>query len=541
MAIEGVKHTCDKTWGITGYHIRNTFFVNALQIASDKKGIETRFTLHPRGTIANDQAQWQEFRLLFYRENIWTECCRGEIKLELRSTDDMSLDESNARKIVERHERRLKATSTGSKQLDSSKFYKLLRRSGADYGPSFQRLDKVLFDGKGHVTADLQSCKWRQQTDTHRASRHMLHPATVDALFQLPLPALDEGSSEVLPTMVPTYLRKFWLSSEMVASGEETSFSASAMSQNNGYRGIKSSIIALNVDRLEPRVIMEGYETTFVTSAHKHARPSTYIRQLCCAMEWKPDIDLMTNEQISQYCERSRPQNEPPVQFYRDLSLAIRLFITETLASLKDMPCRLEPHLQQHVRWMERQVELATLGHFPIDQSDWPKFVNDRHLQQSLKQRVMDYSEEGKLFITVGQNLTQILRRQVDPLDLLFKDNLAGAFYEETVSNSHVSGPLKAYLDALVHKNPSMKFLEIGAGTGGMTVSCLHSLWNGMSLRCEQYDYTDISAGFFPKAEAKFAKYIHRMSFRTLDVDVEPVAQGFEESTYDVLIASNVS
>ena len=540
MAIEGVKQTCDKSWDITGYHIRNTFFVNAVQIVSNK-GIETRFSLSPPRTMASDPAPWQGFRLLMYRDNAWIECCHGEVKLELGSTDDISLDESTARMIVERHLRRLKATSIASKQLDSTNFYELLRRSGADYGPSFQRLDKVLFDGKGHVTADLRSYKWRRQTDINRASPDMLHPAALDALFQLPLPAFDERSSGILPTMVPTYLRKLWLSSEMIASGEETSFSASAMSQINGYRGTKSSITALNMGKQEPRVIMEGYETTFVTSARKPAHPSTYIRQLCCAIDWKPDLDLMTNEQVSQYCERSRPQEEPPVQFYRDLSLAVRLFITETLESLKDMPCRLEPYLQQYVRWMEHQVELAALGDFPIDQSDWPKLVNDKHLQRILIQRIMDYSEEGKLFMNVGQNLTPTLRRQIDPLDLLFTDNLAGAYYEETISNPHVSRPLEAYLDALVHKNPSMKFLEVGAGTGGATGPCLSVLWNGNSWRCEQYDYTDISPGFFSKAEAKFAKYTHRMNFRTLDVDLDPVAQGFQESTYDVIIASNVS
>lgn len=541
MAIEGVKHTRNKSSKINGYHIRNTFFSNALQIVPNSKGIETRFSLSRTRTTANDQGPWYGFQLLMYRENAWIECCHGEVKLEHVPTDEIFSDDSNTRRIIKHHERRLSATYRACKELNSMEFYELLRRSGADYGPSFQLLDKVLFDAKGHVKADLQSCEWRPQTDIHRPSPHMLHPATLDALFQLPPPALHEGSSEVLPTLVPTYLRNFWVSSEMIDYGEEGSYSASAKSNFNGYRGTESSIIALHLGKHEPRVVIEGYQTTFVTSAQKPANPLTHIRQLCCAMDWKPDIDLMTDEQISQYCERSKPQEEPPVQFYRDLSLAVRLFITETLESLKNMPCKLEPHLIHFVRWMERQVELATVGDFPTDQTDWPKLANDKQLQQIVIHRVKHHNEEGKMFMTMGQYLMPILRGQIDPLDILFKDDLAGAYYEATFSNPHASGPLKSYLDLLVHKNPSMKFLEIGAGTGGATVSCLDSLWNGNFLRCEQYDYTDISPGFFSKAEAKFARYTSRMNFRALNVDLDPVAQGFQDSTYDVIIAANVS
>ena len=51
--------------------------------------------------------------------------------------------------------------------------------------------------------------------------------------------------------------------------------------------------------------------------------------------------------------------------------------------------------------------------------------------------------------------------------------------------------------------------------------------------------YTDISSGFFPAAKERF-KLFSNIEFATLDVNKDPVAQGFEEGEFDLIIAANV-
>lgn len=52
--------------------------------------------------------------------------------------------------------------------------------------------------------------------------------------------------------------------------------------------------------------------------------------------------------------------------------------------------------------------------------------------------------------------------------------------------------------------------------------------------------YTDISPGFFEKAQERFADYASVMKYKKLDLEEDPIPQGFEEGSYDVVIAGNV-
>lgn len=58
--------------------------------------------------------------------------------------------------------------------------------------------------------------------------------------------------------------------------------------------------------------------------------------------------------------------------------------------------------------------------------------------------------------------------------------------------------------------------------------------------RIAEYMYTDISPGFFEKAQERFADYANVMKYKKLDLEEDPIPQGFEEGSYDVVIAGNV-
>lgn len=542
MAIEAIKQVCDKDRQIMGYRIRNTSFLKALQITSNTDGVETRFSLSlPRNTTGY-QAPWYDFRLFVQEDNNWVECCYGQIQVEYDQSKGGFCGEGRVERVAERFKRRLSAIPSMSNHiLDPAKLYELLRHTGADYGAIFRTLNKIRFDEKGNAVAEVRSCKWSTQSNSHYKTAVMIHPATLDAVFQLPFVALSVGGSRGLPTMVPTHVRKLWVSSALLDCSKEPTFNASTRSQINGYRGAESSVIAVSADGSEPRILLEGYETTFVTNMKKRVKTRSSMRQLCCAMDWKPDIDLMAREEILQYCEQSRPQEEPPVQFYRDLAVAIRSFITDSLDSLKGEPIELEPHLKRYVHWMKLQIDRATTGELPIAQTEWPKLASDAKYRQTIIDRVERFNKEGRFFMTVGRDIMRIIRGEVDPLDIFSMDSVASDYCEEVFSRSHMYAPFEAYLVAAAHKNPSMKILEIGAGTGGATAPCLRTLSSGGFLRWAEYDYTDISPSFFPMVQEKFEPYIGRMRFRTLDVDVDPSQQGFKESEYDLIIAASVT
>ncbi len=146
---------------------------------------------------------------------------------------------------------------------------------------------------------------------------------------------------------------------------------------------------------------------------------------------------------------------------------------------------------------------------------------------------------EVGLFRRSGAALADVLRGQADPLTLLFSSG------EPTAADLYLKAPVakaanQMLADAvrkLVAELPEgrrLRVLEVGAGTGSATASVLPE------LPAEQFDYTytDISAGFFAEAEARFGN--DSIAYRPLDIEKDPIAHGFDSHGYDLLIASNV-
>ena len=56
----------------------------------------------------------------------------------------------------------------------------------------------------------------------------------------------------------------------------------------------------------------------------------------------------------------------------------------------------------------------------------------------------------------------------------------------------------------------------------------------------EKYDFTDVSSGFFERSRSRLQKWDSSIAYKVLDIDKDPIDQGFAEESYDLIIASNV-
>ena len=150
-------------------------------------------------------------------------------------------------------------------------------------------------------------------------------------------------------------------------------------------------------------------------------------------------------------------------------------------------------------------------------------------------------STEIGLFRRNGDALAEVLTGSEDPLTLLFSSG------EPTAADLYLKAPVARAANrmlgdavrALVAGLPAgrqLRVIEVGAGTGSATASVLPELPDGGF----DYVYTDISAGFFAEAEARFSETGALIDYRVLDIEKDPVEQGFHRHGYDLLIASNV-
>ena len=146
---------------------------------------------------------------------------------------------------------------------------------------------------------------------------------------------------------------------------------------------------------------------------------------------------------------------------------------------------------------------------------------------------------ETVLLRRCGASLAEVLRGAVDPLGLLFPRQGPGAadFYRHAPEARAMNRMVADAVAALASNLPEgrrLRVLEIGAGTGGTTGAILAALPAGRF----DYAFTDISAGFFSEAEARFGRS-SGFSCQALDIERDPVEQGFEAHRYDIVLAAN--
>ena len=164
-----------------------------------------------------------------------------------------------------------------------------------------------------------------------------------------------------------------------------------------------------------------------------------------------------------------------------------------------------------------------------------------QQLAANLEARHPHGRNEIGLLRRCGEALVDVLLGRTDPLTLLFGSGEPSA--ADIYRNSAAARAGHRLLaDALlplckaIPEGKSLRVLEVGAGTGSATEAVRSVLpdWRF------DYLFTDISAGFFGPAEARFGGEESSFDYRVLNIEADPSTQEFDRQGYDLVIASNV-
>ena len=164
---------------------------------------------------------------------------------------------------------------------------------------------------------------------------------------------------------------------------------------------------------------------------------------------------------------------------------------------------------------------------------------NPEQFAAQVSERYAYASSEIGIFRRSAGALAEVLRGEEDPLSLLFgsgEPSAADLYFKAPIyrASNRMLGDAIRTLVAELPEGRRLRVIEVGAGTGSATESVLPELPEGRY----DYMYTDISAGFFAQAEGLFGDEC--IEYRVLDIEKDPVEQGFDAHGYDLLIASNV-
>ena len=348
------------------------------------------------------------------------------------------------------------------KSVDTSYLYQRMDECGFNYGPTFRPLHSIACNGNGEAIAEVRQFEWLPAA---HFQPHVIHPTTFDGILQLIFTALTSGGTQDLPTIIPTYIHKLWVSngglSPPTASTPITSVRAHVESTLKGYRGSKSSLFVLDsTDKL--RMIVEGIETTLVGNLSDTGAQQKEI-QRCYSIDWKPDLHLLESAQVMDYCRPSTIGLEDIKLFYEELTSVLFFFVsTATNTISANEPDLIPSHLMRYIQWMKKQLDEFDAGVFSDRIAAWDQpMADDVDRIQAICDRLEDSSKQGKLFIQIGKNLSKILQGEIDPLRFLFEGNLVKDYYHDISDSVHCMSGLENYLDALAHFNPAMKILEV--------------------------------------------------------------------------------
>lgn len=108
--------------------------------------------------------------------------------------------------------------------------------------------------------------------------------------------------------------------------------------------------------------------------------------------------------------------------------------------------------------------------------------------------------------------------------------------------NQYIAQLIQTYCNRIVKQSDkgSIRILEVGAGTGGTSENVLKALEQVDSKINIHYYYTDVSAKFTNYGEERFKSDRIQLQFKTLNIEEDPMLQGFEPQNMDIVFASNV-
>jgi NADPH:quinone reductase-like Zn-dependent oxidoreductase/SAM-dependent methyltransferase len=548
MVVEAAREMAIKDRPISGFRLKNITFSSPIVISAQEPRTEAQLYLRSTQDNYEKETTTSGFRLCVYENENWKEVCKGMVRVEYEQKNN-EVDQGRERQQSFEHFKGIleKAARSCDRTVGKEKMYQTLRDLGLAYGPPFQGLQNLCWNGGQVAIGDIGSFDWAAQKTQHHVQPHLIHPATLDAVAQLAWVPLTKGATKKLPTSVPTRLRECWLASSGLGFPDPVAlrgWTESSLLGPRGTQGIDSSAFALDQDG-NLKLLVSHLESTTV-SAFDNFSLTALLRQLCYNLEWKPDPLLLPHDEIVSVCRVDQLDLDEPIRYFDNLGLVLFPFILRALAEIEgEQQPTTKLHLQKHIAWMKHEVEKFHASDLPNGSPDWISRSEDTEGMNALIEEVENLNATGKLHVSIGRNLLGIIRGTVDPLELLFSNDLAASHYELVIDRGSYAANFERYLDILAHKNPGLRIIEIGAGTGAFTKHAIRPLLvHGDdelgTPRFAHYDYTDLSAGFFEKAKDKYTSQQQRMRFKILDIEQDPELQGFYIGTYDLVLAASV-
>ena len=497
-------------------------------------------------------------------DNDWT------LHIEADVSSDAQSQESGARLDLEELTSRLSPANV-------SDYYRAKSATGIDLGPLFRTLGRV-WAGPGEALGEvlLPEAAGRNGLDAH--------PLLLDGCFQMVGLARNMSGAPGEATYLPFGWDRLWLTKRLpdrfLCHVRMSESSQEAESESDAEPEVLSGELRIYDTNGVPLGGLSGYTVKRATRAALLSAVEG-VDDLIYQVAWRESVlppgieaadffpsagevaadsplfpDYLSDAEVNPQSRNALLADLERWSWSRALAtledLGWRRVTGETIDA-EELRQRLDV-LPEHSRLFRRMLEMLAWAGVLEETGDGftvllgPDNSLPENMPRDLEEfatRMADRYDHGQtevgLFRRSGRALADVLRGQEDALTLLFSsgDPTAADLYLKAPVARAANRMLADAVRKLVAQLPAdrrLRVIEVGAGTGSATASVLPELPEGRF----HYTYTDISAGFFAEAEARFGDGGGSIEYRPLDVERDTIAQGFDPHGYDLLIASNV-
>ena len=549
MAIEAAfqRATERSVTNINGYRLREITIGSALIIPEQSGEIEVLVTFKPYSeSMRSPSDTWDEFCVFSVTEdNSWTEHCRGLVSV---STPQKSAN------IIDGHTQTLaekrahidfiaEAEENCVRDVDVKEFYTHLTSLGLDYGATFANMTRAR-SARNMCVASVTIPDTAAVMPSNFQYPFIVHPAMLDSLLHPIFVALSAEGRPLQDPAVPVFLGEMFVSPNITSlPGDQLTVYTSTKKKDERYISASLSVFDKNVTNDDPVLTIQDLECTILArdlmeTSHQE------IKRVAYNVKWEVDVELLSSQAVTKICigepptmnEKAASRTLNQVAFYY-MEWALKVV---ALSEVQDM----HPHHQKLWEYMNSLVYKVRDEKSNITTASW---TSKSHSERAdLRHNVRDSGAEGNLLCHLGRQLPAILRKEVESWPLITeKGHLGGhleGYRKESPRFNRSFSALGKYLELLGHKNPHQSILEISAERGGAASIILQAL-GGTDDEVPQfgtYTYTDISSANFNDLKERFPSLGHLISYKDLDILVDPSQQGFEASSYDVVVAAHV-
>ncbi|VUC33991.1 unnamed protein product [Clonostachys rosea] len=548
MAVEAARQMANSTRTLSGFVFHDVSFHSALVIPNDADGVEVNLHMRPRKNSTEKDAGWFDFSLYEREEssqNGWKENCNGSIQLNYADTESSTNGETDHLGVMReeiawkqsRLDRIQKTRSSCTEDIEPDKLYDKLLSSGYNYGPSFQGITSLNYDGKHSSVATVKTYQWSNHFEgPDPGAEHVVHPTTLDTILHTMLAILTHGGTEEISTTIPTFVEHMWISANYgLSSPKADAVNVVTTGQRYGRRDARSSLTVTDSECQTVLIDVENFQTTVVASDGAQSNDVQQNFKPGYTLDWKPDLTLLSPTELQQFCDESTLDAVQSKAATEEIVTFLTASMIRVLELLQARQLEKETN-SNYINWMRQQIKRL---HRPaLSQLDDATF-------EQMTCNIESHGKQGSILASIARALASSIRDSSHDVKSPELADLAQEYIDNAIQAPFFD-KLCTLIDCMAHKKLSLRILELGSGNLSVTdriLTTLNTREDGNEStampRFASYEYTTESNESADASKSKFKGPSSRVIFKTLNIGQDPENQGFDLGSYDIVIASS--